>query len=58
MSLHTRTKLSKEVNLNDVFYECHTKFELLVLKNTQSGGVCVNDCLMHQAGKERKNKKI
>lgn len=27
-------------------------FIMIVLSNTQSGGVCVNDCLMHQAGKK------
>lgn len=26
---------------------------ITVLDNTQSGGVCINDCLMHQAGKKQ-----
>lgn len=26
-----------------------------ILRNTQSGGVCINECLLHQAGKYRKN---
>lgn len=53
-----KTNLSKKVKENDVFFFKNVGkkklnfYFVIVLSNTQSGGVCVNDCLMHQAGKK------